>query len=209
MADVRRLVGIDGRVLDDGLVVAARAPAAARRPGRAARAGRPADREKHSDSRSAPLRRARFPGCGPSAAGSSCAISRGALRSRRARSKATGVPRSPSARLGGYSIAMTALGIVHAIQPAEHVAHTRPDLIVQRKNHAVFVDSFEGVRYAVTLSDPLAFVMVDAGIGRLLISSLHQGIADVAPSRLEFYEEWLSPKGMRDGASVWRRLARC
>lgn len=41
--------------------------------------------------------------------------------------------------------------------------------------------------------------MVDAGIGRLLISSLHQGIADVAPSRLEFYEEWLSPKGMRDG----------
>ena len=41
--------------------------------------------------------------------------------------------------------------------------------------------------------------MVDAGIGRLLISSLHQGIADVAPSRLEFYEEWLSPEGMRDG----------
>ncbi len=41
--------------------------------------------------------------------------------------------------------------------------------------------------------------MIDAGIGRLLISSLHQGIADVTPSRLEFYEEWLSPKGMRDG----------
>jgi hypothetical protein len=41
--------------------------------------------------------------------------------------------------------------------------------------------------------------MVDAGIGRLLISSLHQGIADVTPSRLEFYEEWLTPKGMRDG----------
>jgi len=41
--------------------------------------------------------------------------------------------------------------------------------------------------------------MVDAGIGRLLISSLHQGIADVLPSRLEFYEGWLSPKGMRDG----------
>jgi hypothetical protein len=41
--------------------------------------------------------------------------------------------------------------------------------------------------------------MVDAGIGRLLISSLHQGIADVSPSRLEFYENWLSPKGMRDG----------
>lgn len=41
--------------------------------------------------------------------------------------------------------------------------------------------------------------MVDAGIGRLLISSLHQGIADVTPSRLDFYEEWLSPEGMRDG----------
>jgi len=41
--------------------------------------------------------------------------------------------------------------------------------------------------------------MVDAGIGRLLISSLHQGIADVAPSRLDFYETWLSPTGIRDG----------
>lgn len=41
--------------------------------------------------------------------------------------------------------------------------------------------------------------MVDAGIGRLLISSLHQGIADVSPNRLEFYENWLSPTGMRDG----------
>jgi hypothetical protein len=41
--------------------------------------------------------------------------------------------------------------------------------------------------------------MVDAGIGRLLISSLHQGIADVSPSRLDFYENWLSPQGMRDG----------
>lgn len=41
--------------------------------------------------------------------------------------------------------------------------------------------------------------VVDAGIGRLLISSLHQGIADISPSRLEFYENWLSPTGMRDG----------
>ena len=41
--------------------------------------------------------------------------------------------------------------------------------------------------------------MSDAGIGRLLISSLHQGIADISPNRLEFYENWLSPKGMRDG----------
>ncbi len=41
--------------------------------------------------------------------------------------------------------------------------------------------------------------MVDAGIGRLLISSLHQGIADVSPNRLDFYENWLTPSGMRDG----------
>jgi hypothetical protein len=41
--------------------------------------------------------------------------------------------------------------------------------------------------------------MVDAGIGRLLIASLHQGIADVSPMRLEFYENWLSPTGLRDG----------
>jgi hypothetical protein len=41
--------------------------------------------------------------------------------------------------------------------------------------------------------------MVDAGIGRLLIASLHQGIADVCPSRLDFYENWLSPTGLRDG----------
>ena len=41
--------------------------------------------------------------------------------------------------------------------------------------------------------------MVDAGIGRLLIASLHQGIADVMPSRLPFYEHWLSPPGLREG----------
>lgn len=41
--------------------------------------------------------------------------------------------------------------------------------------------------------------MVDAGIGRLLIASLHQGIADVSPTRLDFYENWLSPSGLRDG----------
>jgi hypothetical protein len=41
--------------------------------------------------------------------------------------------------------------------------------------------------------------MVDAGISRLLIASLHQGIADISPTRLDFYENWLSPTGMRDG----------
>jgi bacteriochlorophyll 4-vinyl reductase len=41
--------------------------------------------------------------------------------------------------------------------------------------------------------------MVDAGIGRLLVASLHQGIADIAPERLPFYENWLKPPGLRDG----------
>jgi bacteriochlorophyll 4-vinyl reductase len=41
--------------------------------------------------------------------------------------------------------------------------------------------------------------MIEAGIGRLLVASLHQGIADLLPSRLEFYEAWLNPAGLRDG----------
>src|SRR5688572_7248098 len=41
--------------------------------------------------------------------------------------------------------------------------------------------------------------MVDAGIGRLLVASLHQGISDVVPGRLPFYENWLTPPGLRDG----------
>jgi hypothetical protein len=41
--------------------------------------------------------------------------------------------------------------------------------------------------------------MNDAGIGRLLVASLHQGIADLLPTRLEFYESWLNPSGLRDG----------
>jgi len=41
--------------------------------------------------------------------------------------------------------------------------------------------------------------MNDAGVGRLLVASLHQGIADVLPTRLEFYESWLNPSGLREG----------
>ena len=33
----------------------------------------------------------------------------------------------------------------------------------------------------------------------MLVASLHQGISDLIPTRLEFYENWLNPKGMRDG----------
>jgi hypothetical protein len=41
--------------------------------------------------------------------------------------------------------------------------------------------------------------MSEGGVGRLLVASLHQGIADLLPSRLEFYEAWLNPTGLRDG----------
>lgn len=41
--------------------------------------------------------------------------------------------------------------------------------------------------------------MNDSGVGRLLVASLHQGIADLLPSRLEFYESWLHPSGLREG----------
>jgi hypothetical protein len=41
--------------------------------------------------------------------------------------------------------------------------------------------------------------MSESGVGRLLVASLHQGIADVLPDRLEFYEAWLSPVGLREG----------
>jgi bacteriochlorophyll 4-vinyl reductase len=41
--------------------------------------------------------------------------------------------------------------------------------------------------------------MSDHGVVRLLVASLHQGIADLLPARLEFYESWLNPTGLRDG----------
>jgi hypothetical protein len=41
--------------------------------------------------------------------------------------------------------------------------------------------------------------MRDAGIGRVLVASLHQGIADLLPTRLEFYENWFNPEGLREG----------
>src|SRR6202040_2800733 len=44
---------------------------------------------------------------------------------------------------------------------------------------------------------PLA--MRQAAIGRVLVASLHQGIADILPTRLGFYENWLNPEGLREG----------
>jgi hypothetical protein len=41
--------------------------------------------------------------------------------------------------------------------------------------------------------------MSDLRIGRVLVASLHQGIADLLPTRLEFYENWLNVSGLREG----------
>jgi bacteriochlorophyll 4-vinyl reductase len=41
--------------------------------------------------------------------------------------------------------------------------------------------------------------MSEPRIGRLLVASLHQGIAELLPDRLEFYENWLSVSGLREG----------
>lgn len=37
-------------------------------------------------------------------------------------------------------------------------------------------------------------------MGRVLVASLHQSIADLLPSRLGFYENWLSARGLREGS---------
>jgi bacteriochlorophyll 4-vinyl reductase len=41
--------------------------------------------------------------------------------------------------------------------------------------------------------------MRDAGVGRVLVASLHQSIADLLPARLVFYENWLKADGLREG----------
>jgi len=41
--------------------------------------------------------------------------------------------------------------------------------------------------------------MSEPRIGRVLVASLHQAIADVLPTRLEFYENWLNISGLREG----------
>lgn len=42
--------------------------------------------------------------------------------------------------------------------------------------------------------------MTEGHLGRLLPACLHQAIADVLPDRLEYYEEWLDPVGLRNGS---------
>ena len=42
--------------------------------------------------------------------------------------------------------------------------------------------------------------MTNARIGRILVASLHQAIGDLLPTRLEFYENWLSAGGLKKGS---------
>jgi hypothetical protein len=42
--------------------------------------------------------------------------------------------------------------------------------------------------------------MGDGRVGRVLVASLHQAIADILPARLAFYENWLHAEGLREGS---------
>jgi hypothetical protein len=41
--------------------------------------------------------------------------------------------------------------------------------------------------------------MPEVHIGRLVAASLHQAIGEELPQRIDFYETWLDPDGLRDG----------
>jgi len=41
--------------------------------------------------------------------------------------------------------------------------------------------------------------MSEPRIGRILVASLHQSIQELLPNRIEFYENWLSTAGLREG----------
>src|SRR5437667_8478446 len=41
--------------------------------------------------------------------------------------------------------------------------------------------------------------MAEAGIGRVVVASLHQSRADLLPTRLNLYENWLNTEGVREG----------
>ena len=50
--------------------------------------------------------------------------------------------------------------------------------------------------------------MREDGIGRVLVASLHQAIADILPTRLGFYENWLNAEGLREGTIGLAPLSR-
>ena len=71
----------------------------------------------------------------------SCAITRGAFRSRRASSNATGVPRSPRSRVGGYSSGIGgASAESERVQLLEQLLEVCAEAFVNGQNHAVVID---------------------------------------------------------------------
>jgi len=54
-------------------------------------------------------------------------------------------------------------------------------------------------RYVTRLSAAGPPVVTRDDVGRVLAASLHQAIADLLPTRLEFYESWLRPESLHDG----------
>ena len=56
-----------------------------------------------------------------------------------------------------------------------------------------------GVSSVMRGTTALGAAMSEPRIGRVLVASLHQAIADLLPTRLEFYENWLNVSGLRDG----------
>ena len=42
--------------------------------------------------------------------------------------------------------------------------------------------------------------MRESPVGRILVASLHQAIADIMPGRVGFYENWLNSEGFREGS---------
>ena len=198
MTDVRGLVRIDGRVFDNRFL----GPRGRRRKrSRQAQAGEEERRSLEEDVEIA-VRRGFDPGHAWDRAERGGELLRD--RPRRFAQAAGQVERHGRSEITQRAVGRILnrnrqVGVGDAVKPGKSVAHTRPDLFMKRKNHVAGSLTRSKACGTLTLSDPHAFVMVDAGIGRLLISSLHQGIADVSPNRLEFYENWLSPTGMRDG----------
>ena len=73
--------------------------------------------------------------------------------------------------------------------------HDQAALVLTAKPSRLATGQNRG-RRGLTLHEP---IMTEARIGRLLAACLHGAIADRLPQRLEYYEHWLTPDGLRDG----------
>ena len=214
VADVRRLVRIDGGVLDDGLAFVGRRGCAGgvrqqtgrRKAGAVEKAVQVAVRRGFDAREALDRRRARRRAPARSSAA--------ALRSRRASSNATG-----TAEIAERAVRRVVdrderlVGRRKAVDLGQPRRDGGTEPLMDWKNHAVrrltgpwrcgtIPDRFHARRRVGAWTPQTTQSnrkMRDAGIGRLMVASLHQGIADRLPDRLEFYENWLNPQGLRDG----------